>query len=224
MVHLVDYGHLQLALYPVGSGHFQVVAEKIEAKLPHGAINDYPPINVSTLLVHHIIQNSAHADAQRFVDGGKKVGVSGGQVIVGRDYVDRFALQCMEHRRERSGDCFALSGVHLNHAPLKQMEPGQKLLVRGTEPEQAFRVLAAHRLVKLGRQENVPDAPDFFLLGYRNQGGGNSASIGPQVSSNRLRQVSPVNQTIGLKDPSRRISVHLKVLLVEGIIEQLPYP
>ena len=166
MIDFVNDSDVKPALYLVAPAGLEIVAKKIEAELPHGAVDDVLPVVVPPLAVVHVPDHRADTDAQRLVDRGEKLGIPGSQVFVGGDHVDGPAQNGLQHRRQRAGDGLAFPRVHLNNAAVKQVHSGQQLLVGGPESQQVGVGKAQGCLIKVPPQENFPRS--FYLHLSRN--------------------------------------------------------
>ena len=156
LVCLVDYCRVEPALHPLPVRVAHIVAQEIEAKLPHRAVNDVGSVSASPLVVVHVLQHDPDSNPQRLVDRGEMLGVPQCQVVVRRDHVHTPALHCVSDGREDGGDGLPLSRVHLDDAPPPHVQPGEDLLVRGRECERVGHRGVFDRLVEAGGELDVP--------------------------------------------------------------------
>ena len=116
-----------------------IVAQEVEAKLPHGAVHNVGAVGAAPLVVVHVLEHCPDGKAQRLVDRREVLGVPKGEVVVRRDHVDAPALHGVTDGREDGSDGLALSRTHLDDVSAPHVQPGEDLLVRGRKQAAAYR-------------------------------------------------------------------------------------
>ena len=145
VVHLVDYGVMQLPLDLHVGGDCHVVPEVVEPELVVGPEGDVGQVGVSLIdgfeigqtrvrgfvgwivLVAGVVLHAGHRQSQGMVDGTHPDAVPLGQVVVDGDQVHPTAGQGVEVDREGRDQGLAFAGLHLGDLALMKDQTPHEL-------------------------------------------------------------------------------------------------
>jgi hypothetical protein len=111
------------------AGHFEAVAQEVEAELRGRAVGDVAAVQRVPLLIGHGHLDDADGQSQGVVDRPHRLGVATGQVVIDGGDVDALALQGVEISRQRGAQGLAFARCQFGEAALVHDDAGRQLHV-----------------------------------------------------------------------------------------------
>ena len=124
----------------VGVGRHQIsdvgdklVAQDIEADLVDGGVGDIALVCGPTFLAGRIGGDPADCQTHRLDQRSHPFGVAAGQIVIDGHHVDAAPAECVPRRGDRTGECFSLTGAHLDDVPGHHPQRAEQLDVEGAQ-------------------------------------------------------------------------------------------
>ena len=144
-VHLVHYGEVQSAHYPVFLSHRHVVAQVVEAHLVIGGVGDVAVVGGALFFRLHARLVHAHGKPHEFVDIAHPARVALGEIFVDRDDVHALSRKCVEVHGQRGYERFSFARAHFGYSALVQDYSADKLHVKVAHMQDPVRRLPDRR-------------------------------------------------------------------------------
>ena len=128
-VGLVDQRHIGIGRHQVVDVGYQLIAQHVEADLVDRGVGDVAVVSGAALLARRLRGDPADRQSHRLQQRAHPLRVAAGQIIVDGDHVHVPAGDRVSGGRDRAGQCFALTGRHLDHVAGEHAQRAQQLNV-----------------------------------------------------------------------------------------------
>ena len=125
---------MEVPLDIVLEGELHVVAQVIEPELVVRAVGDVAAVGLAPLLVGEPVNDDAHREPEKIVDGAHPGGIALRQVVVDRDEVDTPSREGIEVQGHGRGKGFPFARLHLGDLALVEHDASDELHVKGPHP------------------------------------------------------------------------------------------
>lgn len=131
----VDEDGFELALDAVFDGEGTAVAEVVKAGFGGGEIGDVGGVGSAAFGGRGGLGDGGDGEAENFVDGAHPLGVAVGEIVVGGEDVNGFAVAGEEGGGGDGGEGFAFAGLHFDDASVEEGEGAPDLFGEEREAE-----------------------------------------------------------------------------------------
>ncbi len=142
---LVDQRYVGVRRHQVGDVGDQLVAQHVEPDLVDGGIGDVALVCGAPLRGGRLGGDPADGQPHRFQQRAHPFGIALGEVVVDGDDVYVPAREGVPGGSDRTGQCLALAGGHLDDVAGQHPQRAEQLHVEGAQPGRALGSLAGDR-------------------------------------------------------------------------------